>query len=424
MANCSKCNKPITNKQCLTCSSCAKQFHLDCTSVSFQRFKIMTSANKKDYKCFPSCRSTPQSRNSLQPATTTNRQENITHRKKIEINVPTENSFETLTDEEEQYSSQISTPTFDLNRSFTTLRSSCIEDMDALKLKLLKLEQKLEIAENEICNLVSENHTLNKKLEDYELKIEQLTHICKTPTTVTSKKKSKSYCGHQQNMSQLNETSQLSSHEKNTANLPPIITNDTRTDTPKLQTSSSPKIKSKLCILSTNKHNGILSKAQNYFKNYSLCHYLTPNGDIKQQLRGLDTKLKAFTTDDYCIIFLGEEDFLRTKNYIDLIIYIRDVIQPLRHTNIIMCYPTYKIGKLNSMYNWRIEHFNNLLYLDVLTHEHLYLIDSNQNLYYDKSMFNIMYDGTINDHGINTVFEDLIQKIYDINIFFQNQFFR
>lgn len=74
------------------------------------------------------------------------------------------------------------------------------------------------------------------------------------------------------------------------------------------------------------------------------------------------------------------------------------------------------------MYNCRIEHFNNLLYLDTLTHEHVYLIDSNRKLTYDNSMFNL-YTGNINDHGMNTVFLSLTTLIADIENFVNNEFF-
>lgn len=40
-----------------------------------------------------------------------------------------------------------------------------------------------------------------------------------------------------------------------------------------------------------------------------------------------------------------------------------------------------------TMFNWRVETFNNLLYLDIMTHEHAYILDSNKYLDYNYNMF-------------------------------------
>lgn len=193
---CTKCNKNIINKQFLICSICNKHYHLDCSSVSFQRFKIMTPANKKGYKC-NACYDAPStSRRSLsQPATPVSIHnvvddlDNVTHRNRnrCEINISTQNSFNSLSDEEADHSLSTLSPKTDVNRSFSSLRTNYKEEINDLKQKTQYLEEKLEIAENEISNLSAENHALTKKLADYERKINQLTQICKTPRSVKKK---------------------------------------------------------------------------------------------------------------------------------------------------------------------------------------------------------------------------------------------
>lgn len=67
-----------------------------------------------------------------------------------------------------------------------------------------------------------------------------------------------------------------------------------------------------------------------------------------------------------------------------------------------------------NMYNWRVENFNNLLYLDICTHEHAYILDSNKELNYDFSMFS-SYSGKIKDYGYRNVFLNLRIHIYTIS---------
>ncbi|KAF9410398.1 hypothetical protein HW555_010524 [Spodoptera exigua] len=112
---------------------------------------------------------------------------------------------------------------------------------------------------------------------------------------------------------------------------------------------------------------------------YNICHYITPNGSTEQLLNGIQTKLRDYTMTDYCIILIGE-DFKTTSNYDNDILLIRKILKQVSHTNIIICFPTYKLTNYNNLYNWRIETFNNLLYLDLIKHEHAFYLDSNYDL--------------------------------------------
>lgn len=214
---CTKCKKIIGNKQFLTCNLCKYNFHLECTEVTFQRYRIMTTANKKAYKCM-ACSSRMQIQNASTPNSigstsspasscfTFQESDNITQRNKQRINVPTENSFQELTTEEAEFGSPASSPLTQKNRSYSELQSTGTYLIEDLQDKIRTLKEKLEIAENEIENLLTTNNELTKLNSKYELRIKQLSHICKSSsksnTNVRNKDTSVKY---KQNLS----TSQL-----------------------------------------------------------------------------------------------------------------------------------------------------------------------------------------------------------------------
>lgn len=66
------------------------------------------------------------------------------------------------------------------------------------------------------------------------------------------------------------------------------------------------------------------------------------------------------------------------------------------------------------MFNWRVETFNQILYLDVLSHEYAYILDSNRNLTYEYDMFS-RHTGRVKDYGIKTIFKDINLILIQIN---------
>lgn len=167
---CVKCSTKITERQYLECCSCNKYFHLDCTNVSLSRFLIMTVDNKQTWTC-DSCRLIKRKN------ANGNSPDNVTLRKKYEINISTDNSFEALSSSISDTDTECGNQR--LNRSCPDITLN--EQTAHLENKIQTLENKLMIAENEIQNLVSENYKLHNK-------IEKLTSIC----TTTRKRKRKS----------------------------------------------------------------------------------------------------------------------------------------------------------------------------------------------------------------------------------------
>lgn len=169
--------------------------------------------------------------------------------------------------------------------------------------------------------------------------------------------------------------------------------------------------KRNMCIISTNKRNELLQIARETFNDqFNLCHYLTPGGRIKDLLKNLSKKVESYTHDDYCLVMIGEADFLKTDDYCKLVFMIREATQEIDHTNIIICLPTYKCGEFNMMFNSRVEIFNNLVYLDALTYKHVYVYDTNCKLSYDHNMFNGR-QGVLNNYGMRCVFSNLKLQI-------------
>lgn len=174
-------------------------------------------------------------------------------------------------------------------------------------------------------------------------------------------------------------------------------------------------VKNKLCVVSANKVNNITSIAEETFKNSQICHYILPNCGILQLINNLDKKIADFTMSDHCVILIGEKDFQQTENYVNIIIELRESLLKIQHTNVILCVPTFKLSNFSTMFNWRIETFNNLLHLDLQTYGYATAFDTNLDLLYDFSMFSRI-NRKINDRGMSNIFNNLLQTISESSI--------
>lgn len=199
----------------------------------------------------------------------------------------------------------------------------------------------------------------------------------------------------------------------------------------KIQLSEESSIrieKRKICLVSSDNKNKILSNAINILENDIILHYCYPGVGIETLFKNLTGKLKNYSLNDYCILFIGQSDFDSTENYHSMVEYIRNQLKLITNTNIIICAPTFRYGHNVNLFNHRVEIFNNLLYLDVMTHEHAYLLDSNKNLSYSIAMFNKL-SGKINMNGIRKILYDMKALIQDVDEYWgeestSQQFFR
>jgi hypothetical protein len=116
-------------------------------------------------------------------------------------------------------------------------------------------------------------------------------------------------------------TIQKKNMEKENKNMQSNISNNTQHTPTKNMQNSLPKIS----ILSTNKTNSLLSIATKTIPQFNLCHYLTTNCSLKQLIYSLEKKLTNYTMQDFCVILIGEDDFVTKNDYSDIIIYLRDI---------------------------------------------------------------------------------------------------
>lgn len=463
---CNKCKKAITNKQFFTCAVCNQQMHLDCTSVSFQRFRIMTAANKKAYKC-SKCTSKLQSNNisNSTPVTTpvdrpsidlerepeasptrldislptpirsppkSEEQNFVTNRNKCNINISTENSFEGLCEDEELSSFKSTPKPNNLNRSCTELRQNAAYLIEELNEKICKLEQKLLTAENEIENLSSENHSLKKIISEYEVKVNKLSHICKStstpkvglnktdPNSMTRKrlnfsnkeslKKNSLSCPKNFDCQTADTSRQIKAKTVPITTTAPMNTTNLKAECAGAPMKTLINNNTKICLISSISQHKTSRLLRNRFGDLNLCHYRTPGGGISELLSGLETKLCDYTMSDYCIIILGESDFMYSKNYRYLIDNLKKKISDIKHTNILLCLPTFKLSDHANIFNKRIEIFNKLIYQDNVTHQYCYIIDSNRNIPYTFDMF-LKYNGKINNKGMKIITNDIMEQI-------------
>lgn len=167
--------------------------------------------------------------------------------------------------------------------------------------------------------------------------------------------------------------------------------------------------KNKLCIISSNKTNKILSIPHNTFPNSKLCHCLSPNCGINMRINNIESKLTDYTMQHYCVILIGGDDFIPTQNYSELVFNIHDKLSTIIHTNVILCVPTFKYNDYCAMFNWRIEMLNYQLYHNIQVYDYAILFDFNLNLLYDYSMMT-KQTGRLNNYGMRNIFDNL--KMY------------
>lgn len=458
---CAKCKKNISNKSNLTCSICKQIFHQQCTTTSDKRFFLMTKEDKDLWKCNKCVRKKPLVKNKANPRTPTttvskiinesvdssddlviqNKSEmkspsfintelssispavssdNVTTRNKYKANIPVNNSYDGLTVEDDEYVSVTSISTNELRRSCPDLRSvNTIDQINQMTEKIHVLEEMLTKSEHEIDNLVSENCALKKQITKYELRIDQLSHICKsTPkknlNTVTNNniidpirstpKPSISVFDATICLNETNNDGSIDNNaDKRMTDKCTIVTKDSTIDST-LNSTHLPET-SKFCLLSNNNRNKILQTVSNnkHTSNCDYCHHIIPGGGVKELLDGIGKRLQSFSRNDYCVIMIGESNFQKSENYMELVHQIRQTLIKVKNTNIIVTAPTYICGAI--LYNCRVEIFNSLLSQDIQTHGYAYFFDSNKHLSFE--MFSAK-SGKLKNNGMKCILTDLI----------------
>lgn len=447
---CTTCKQNITSKEYLKCTLCGKVFDVHCTrDISEKRFRIMTPLRRqtiiKSWKCHvcnakyenqvekikdtkkttilqkqnmgSSKQSTPlSSPAAFQSPISSPPTANVAGRKIYEVNVPTENSFESLqSDSDDEISEADEESTMlqksALNRSCPNLAATESDAMKEMKIKLDDLTAKLQTTNRMYDGLLLENDSLLRRITEYEHKIHKLTIVCKQVSKKPKKKGRKSINTNDLYINESNPDVQslnLSELESEVEEIDQTVDNTSG------ETITPINHQNNVCIISSNKRNKVITTARSSLQNSKHCHFLVPNVGLRQLLVNLENKVQNYTLYDSCIIMIGENDFETSMDYKNLVNILRTELLKIQHTNVFICLPTFRQGLYKSLlFNQRVETFNNLLYLDNLKYEYAYVIDSNRNLTYDNDMFTT-YKGTLNNRGLRQIFSDLNGLMNDV----------
>lgn len=300
-----------------------------------------------------------------------------------------------------------------------------------LQSRIETLEINLKSAHKEIETLLLENSNLKRRNEELLEKNELYKKVTYSPVKQKSntpkKKKPLTLTSTQHTQTLQVDIGKKNTHTQTETYFKPLTEKTMGTTHEKVVTlekqsileRSEPKNlnEKKICILSTNKKHKVLSAAEYNVpinKTFELCHFLTPNVGVKQLIKGLDTKLSKFTKNDYCIILIGEEDFKNPSEHFNLSLSLKQMLQKVNNTNIILCLPTHKYYTATNIYNWRVDNFSKLLHLEVQAHKHVFVFDPNKNGTYDSSMIHKLY-GCINNSGMKAIFRGLYKLINEID---------
>lgn len=296
------------------------------------------------------------------------------------------------------------------------------------------LKMQLSSAHQEIDDLNSENFRLKSDLQKALKTVETCKKICVTPgrknstPSSSSKQKSEHYKIRPTASNNESQTSIKAGyckdkkvHTLNKETQTSEVTNDTLTQKQNLTSHSHlgnialkkpvgvsrPKPKNRLAIMSNRCTKGVLPLIEEVFSNdFDYCHYLLHNATTEGLLRTVEDNLKGFTMQDYCLIFIGEND-IKSSEYLDILENLKNSLKNTTHTNIVICAPTYIRGA--QIHNYKVELFNNRLSLDIKTNKFAYFFDSNYTLTLDMFTY---HTGKINKDGWRAIFDQIRSNIF------------
>jgi hypothetical protein len=104
---------------------------------------------------------------------------------------------------------------------------------------------------------------------------------------------------------------------------------------------------------------------------------------------------------------VGEEDFKKSDNYTKIVKELKELLEGITHTNIIIALPTYICGA--PLYNYRVEMFNVLMLTSMQHLENVHVFDCNYDLTFD--LFSSR-TGKVTNLGLKNVFENLSRAFF------------
>ncbi|KAH9644277.1 hypothetical protein HF086_003776 [Spodoptera exigua] len=183
-----------------------------------------------------------------------------------------------------------------------------------LQERVKKLSEELDSAHVEIENLNSENFRLKTDIQKYLKTIdtykELASNIDRKNNTPLSGRKRKTHQGYKISLTKplIEDLNIKQTYSDKTQDLPVSTYHDKspRASTQWLSNGSVvPKQKNKLAIISSGCTKGTLPLIEKVFSDsFEYCHYLLPNVFTEEALSTIEHKLKAFSINDYCLIFI------------------------------------------------------------------------------------------------------------------------
>ncbi|PZC74714.1 hypothetical protein B5X24_HaOG207339 [Helicoverpa armigera] len=288
--------------------------------------------------------------------------------------------------------------------------------LQQLKLQIEDLTTKLDAAHEEINYLSLQNNELKRSLREVTSKGDILQkQTAKSKNKITPNKKLR-LTTPPSSSQDITPIKQQNDQARTTSTpLKQITLSPSSAQSPQQLTSNDQDVKSKtsqnnknkLCILNTENKKGSLSIIEDTFsKHFDFCHHIMHNCSTKILVQDIDQKLENFTIRDYCIIFIGQTDVKEENKHLSIINELKDSLCRIKHTNIILCLPTYVTGA--PIYNYKAELFGKLLCLAFQNNDSVYLFDTNY--YLTLEMFSVT-TGKINKLGLKNVYNWILDNI-------------
>lgn len=374
--SCSKCQSIIADRQYLSCADCKNIFDLYCANKSEKLYYLMDLERKASWKCSDCIHGHHSSKNP-HPSTRdqdayVSDQENVTFRRKHRANVTTENSFDSLSlDEDADDPTIILEGKCNLNRSCPTIRADNIYRMEELQKKILELSERLVIAENEITNLLTENCCLRKQISSYDARVNQLKDICRS-TPRKSQRRSRN---------SLNKTKLLFSPERNSPSQHKdpsdkcprpsgIQENDVEPTAGNFPISTDTTKKGNIYILGDEQVRGLSSRLHSakfgqWNEKYNIQGLVKPHSSSNLILSNLDNLILTAKEGDIVIISVGKHD----NNPILLLKNLYNTLNQLKKCKVLLLnIPDNRnlhVNRLNYELNMLIKNFKNCSILEV-----------------------------------------------------------
>ncbi|KAF9418603.1 hypothetical protein HW555_004651 [Spodoptera exigua] len=414
---CHKCKKKVDIKSTALCSACDNRYELDCDGYPEHTYRLKDSEEKQKWRCKTCIRGKKYGKTDSTSGITLRKKPTVLKTTPPTQQVPNIQSNSTmLTDSHILTECETSDESYITPNKLSRSVDRTVSDMittSEMKETIDQLTLKLESTENELENELLENTDLKKHINKLSTEINTLkslcksTHIFKNPGSSTKKKKQTTLQQQQQQPSspfsstlqdEISEyvrrleqeivklQKKLQIAEQEIALLTERISHGVGVELHNCETdaqasyfasknAAGAKNKNKLYIISSNCTRGTLPLIEEVFYNqFEYCNYIVPNVTSKDFLRTIRYKLKDFSMNDYCLIFIGEKD-IQNGNHADILHNLNYSMKNITHTNIVICTPIYVKGAL--IHNYKVEFFNNLLLTDIKNNEYAYFFDCN-----------------------------------------------